>query len=236
MISNVIDMFETDVRFSDKDETRVTGPITTNERAMEQFVLNFAPDVMILRPERLRKKIVEKLKNAVEAYGGYHMKKNIKNEKYDKLLNQWSDLLDLLPQGIDQSVYDELKHLIFDTYHFCKDILSDKQDIPREKLVLYKYIAQMCSLFSFGLSGINSEALGVAYADALQGLCFAIEEGFDVGYIENPLRMGFTIYIGAGAAASEADMTSYESFDAALTEYAQMLIEDYDYDDYGYED
>ncbi len=35
---------------------------------MEQFALNFAPDVMVLRPERLRKKIVEKLKNAVEAY------------------------------------------------------------------------------------------------------------------------------------------------------------------------
>ena len=58
MISNVIDMFGTDVRFSDKDETRVTGTTTTNERAMEQFVLNFAPDVMILRPERLRKKIM----------------------------------------------------------------------------------------------------------------------------------------------------------------------------------
>lgn len=58
MISNVIDMFGTDVRFSDKDETRVTGTTTTNERTMEQFVLNFAPDVMILRPERLRKKIM----------------------------------------------------------------------------------------------------------------------------------------------------------------------------------
>lgn len=68
MISDVIDMFGTDVRFSDKDETGVTVTTTTNERAMEQFALNFAPDVMVLRPERLRKKIVEKLKNAVEAY------------------------------------------------------------------------------------------------------------------------------------------------------------------------
>lgn len=69
MISNVIDMFGTDVRFSDKYETRVTGTTTTNERVMEQFVLNFAPDVMILRPERLRKKIVEHLKKAVKVYG-----------------------------------------------------------------------------------------------------------------------------------------------------------------------
>ena len=68
MIGDVIDMFGTDVRFSDKDETGVTVSTATNERAMEQFALNFAPDVMVLRPERLRKKIVEKLKNAVEAY------------------------------------------------------------------------------------------------------------------------------------------------------------------------
>ena len=65
---DVIDMFGTDVRFSDKDETGVTVTATTNERAMEQFALNFAPDVMTLRPERLRKNIVEKLKKAVEAY------------------------------------------------------------------------------------------------------------------------------------------------------------------------
>ena len=69
MISDVIDLFGTDVRFSDKDETGVTVTTTTNERAVEQFALNYAPDVMILRPERLRQKIVEKLKGAVEAYG-----------------------------------------------------------------------------------------------------------------------------------------------------------------------
>ena len=68
MISDVIDLFGTGVRFSDKDETCVTVTTTTNERAMEQFALNYAPDVMVLRPEGLRKKIVEKLKNAVEAY------------------------------------------------------------------------------------------------------------------------------------------------------------------------
>ena len=68
MIGDVIDMFGTDVRFSDKDETGVTVSTTTNERAMEQFALNFAPDVMVLRPERLRKKIVDQLKKAVEAY------------------------------------------------------------------------------------------------------------------------------------------------------------------------
>ena len=146
--------------------------------------------------------------------------------------------LDELSQGTDLSAYEGLKYLIFDTYHFCKDKLSDKQDIPREKLVLYKYIAQMCLFFSLGHGDIDSYALIVAYADALQGLCFAIENGFDVGYSKNPLRMGFTPHMGAGVAAPEADMTSYESFDADLKEYARILREDYDYDDDddGYED
>ena len=68
MISDVIDLFGTGVRFSDKDETGVTVTTTTNERAMEQFAINYAPDVMVLRPEGLRQKIVEKLKSAVEKY------------------------------------------------------------------------------------------------------------------------------------------------------------------------
>lgn len=68
MISDVIDLFGTGVRFSDKDENGVTVTTTTNERAMEQFALNYAPDVMVLRPESLRKKVVEKLRKAVEAY------------------------------------------------------------------------------------------------------------------------------------------------------------------------
>lgn len=68
MISDVIDIFGTSIRFSDKDETGVTVTTTTNERAMEQFALNFAPDVIVLKPEGLREKIKEHLKKGVEAY------------------------------------------------------------------------------------------------------------------------------------------------------------------------
>ena len=35
---------------------------------MEQITMNYAPDVIVLRTEGLRKKIVEKLKDVVEAY------------------------------------------------------------------------------------------------------------------------------------------------------------------------
>jgi len=151
--------------------------------------------------------------------------------EYNDLLDKWiyylDFFLDLFPQGADQVANNELKHLVFDTYQFCKEILSDKQVIAREKLVLYKYIAQLSLLFSFGHRDNDLDALHVAYSDALDGLCFAIEEGFDLGSIENPLRLGSSIHIPVGCAAPEADMTSYESFEASINEYVQMLIEYY---------
>ena len=36
--------------------------------AMEQFALNFAPDVTVLEPQRLREKVKNALKKALEKY------------------------------------------------------------------------------------------------------------------------------------------------------------------------
>ena len=69
MITDVIDMFGKDVVFSDEDETHVTVTTKTNERAMEQFAKNFAPDVEVLKPESMREKLKEELERAVEVYG-----------------------------------------------------------------------------------------------------------------------------------------------------------------------
>ena len=52
--------------FSDEDDTGVTVSAFTNEMAMEQFVMNFAPDVTVLEPERLREKVKNALKKALE--------------------------------------------------------------------------------------------------------------------------------------------------------------------------
>ena len=68
MITDVIDMFGKEVVFSDEDETHVTVAVKTNERAMEQFAKNFAPDVEVLRPENLRQKVKEELERAAEVY------------------------------------------------------------------------------------------------------------------------------------------------------------------------
>ena len=68
MISDVIDMFGSDVRFMDETDTCVTVTAKVNIRAMFQFAKNFAPDVEVIKPESLRQEIREELKRALEAY------------------------------------------------------------------------------------------------------------------------------------------------------------------------
>lgn len=66
--SDVIDLFGTEVTFSDEDGAGVTVTAFTNELATEQFALNFAPDVTVLEPQRLREKVKSALKKALEKY------------------------------------------------------------------------------------------------------------------------------------------------------------------------
>lgn len=59
MASDVINLFGTEVTFSDEDDAVVTVTAFTNEMAMELFAMNFAPDVTVLEPQRLREKVQE---------------------------------------------------------------------------------------------------------------------------------------------------------------------------------
>lgn len=68
MISDVIDMFGMDVRFSDETDETVTVSVTVNEMAMLQFARSFAPDVVLLEPEFLAKKVKDTAERTVEAY------------------------------------------------------------------------------------------------------------------------------------------------------------------------
>ena len=68
MVSDVMDLFGAQVRFLDEDERGVTVSAYTNERALEQFAKNFAPDVVILSPESLRNRVKEDLRQALAAY------------------------------------------------------------------------------------------------------------------------------------------------------------------------
>ena len=68
MISDVIDLFGKGVNFSEETDTHVSVSVHVNERAAEQFAKNYAPDVMILQPKRLRDKLRDDLKKSWEAY------------------------------------------------------------------------------------------------------------------------------------------------------------------------
>ena len=68
MVSDVIDLFGTEVTFSDEDDTGVTVSALTNEMAMEQFAMNFAPDVTVLEPEQLRDNVKNALEKSLEKY------------------------------------------------------------------------------------------------------------------------------------------------------------------------
>lgn len=68
MISDVLDMFGGDLRFTDETDTHVTVIAKVNKRSMMQFAKNFAPDVEVLKPDSLRRELTEELKKALEIY------------------------------------------------------------------------------------------------------------------------------------------------------------------------
>ena len=68
MLSDVIDMFGKDVRFSDETETHVTVSVNVNEMAMHQFAKNYAPDVVVLEPQSLAEKVNGSLESALREY------------------------------------------------------------------------------------------------------------------------------------------------------------------------
>lgn len=67
MVSDIIDMFGMDVRFSDETEDHVTVTAQVNEMAMKQFAKSFAPDVMVLEPKKLREEIKEDIIRSAQA-------------------------------------------------------------------------------------------------------------------------------------------------------------------------
>ncbi len=68
MISDIIDMFGTDVRFYDETEDTVCVKVQVNEQSMIQFAKNYAPDVEVLEPVELREKVKEELEKGLRVY------------------------------------------------------------------------------------------------------------------------------------------------------------------------
>lgn len=68
IISDVIDMFGKDVRFSDETDTHVTVSVNVNKMAMYQFAKSYAPYVVVLEPRALAENVKESLEDSLQAY------------------------------------------------------------------------------------------------------------------------------------------------------------------------
>ena len=68
MISDVIDMFGNDVKFTEETGSFVTVITNVNEIAMLQFAKSFAPDVVVLEPETLKNKLISEAEKTLKIY------------------------------------------------------------------------------------------------------------------------------------------------------------------------
>ncbi len=68
MISDVIDMFGTEVTFDKEKDGRVTVSALANEQSILQFAKSYAPDVIIISPGTLRQKLTEDIEKTLEIY------------------------------------------------------------------------------------------------------------------------------------------------------------------------
>ena len=68
MISDIIDMFGMNVQLFDETDDSVTVTAHVNEMAMKQYAKSYAPDIIILEPERLREEVKEELRFAAGQY------------------------------------------------------------------------------------------------------------------------------------------------------------------------
>ena len=67
-ISDVIDMFGKDVKFSEETDTHITVTANVNELAMEQFAKAYTPWIEIIKPAKLREEMIEILSAGLGNY------------------------------------------------------------------------------------------------------------------------------------------------------------------------
>lgn len=68
MVSDVIDLFGIEVDFFDETDSHVTMTVYANEMAIEHFAKTYAPDVTVLKPLPLARRVVASLEQALSNY------------------------------------------------------------------------------------------------------------------------------------------------------------------------
>lgn len=68
MISDMVDIFGKEIKFSNETESNVDVVVKANSESVLHIAQRYAPDVVILEPQELRDEIVKRLKRGVEGY------------------------------------------------------------------------------------------------------------------------------------------------------------------------
>lgn len=68
MLSDIIDVFGKDVRFSEETNTHITVTADVNEMAMEQFAKAYTPYIEIIKPVALRDRMIYNLTKGIQKY------------------------------------------------------------------------------------------------------------------------------------------------------------------------
>ena len=71
LLSDVIDLFGTNIHLHDETDDEITVSAWATEEAVEQFAKVCLPDVVILSPQRLADKMKQELKDAIQKYKLY---------------------------------------------------------------------------------------------------------------------------------------------------------------------
>ena len=68
MISDMVDIFGKEIKFSNETESNVDVVVKANSESVLHIAQRYAPDVVILEPQELRDEIVKRLKRGVDGY------------------------------------------------------------------------------------------------------------------------------------------------------------------------
>lgn len=147
---------------------------------------------------------------------------------YNDIVGRWKTLTDHVEENLDflEGEADEyanaevLKRLIYDSYQYYRVRLAGTDSVPCNKLLPYKYAAQM--IWQLGTwAGGKVEA----FESALKGLCYLIENGYNTNYEDYALPYLPTMHSDAGGTA---DMSSYENFVASFEKHLKRTQEHFD--------
>ena len=70
LISDVIDLFGSDVTFSEAEDGRIDVSVFANEKSLLHFAQNFAPEAVLTAPPDLKEKVTGLLEKTLSRYKG----------------------------------------------------------------------------------------------------------------------------------------------------------------------